>query len=72
MGVILLAAAIALGKNGPSASNFQFAVDSSGTGPPPKTNPGQACKGLSRKHVKGEGGTPYSRCVTETAKSNGR
>jgi hypothetical protein len=72
MGVILLVAAIALGKNGPTASNFQFAVDSSGTGPPPKTNPGQTCKGTGKKHVQGEKGTPFSQCVTEAAKSNGR
>jgi len=31
--------------------------------------PRQACKGLSKKHVKGEGkGTPFSRCVVAAAK----
>lgn len=31
-------------------------------------NPARACKGLSKQHVKGEKGTPYSRCVTAAAK----
>jgi hypothetical protein len=30
--------------------------------------PREACKALSRKHVKGEKGTPFSRCVTAAAK----
>ena len=67
IGVILVAAAVSLGKNGPSTGNYQFAVDSSGTGAPP----GQACKGVSKKHVAGEKGTPFSRCVTEAAHSHG-
>ena len=71
VGLVLLVAAVSLGKNGPSASNFQFAVDSSGTGPPPKSSPGQACKGLSQKHVQGEKGTPYSQCVVEAAHAQG-
>ncbi len=29
---------------------------------------GRYCKGESRRHVKGEKGTPFSRCVTEMAK----
>jgi len=29
--------------------------------------PKKACKGLSKKHVKGEKGTPYSRCVVAAA-----
>ena len=62
MGLLLLIAAVSLGKNGPKANNYQFAVDSSGTGAP-----GQLCKGLSKKHVKSEKGTPFSRCVTEAA-----
>lgn len=28
----------------------------------------QACKSLSKKHVKGEKGTPFSRCVSAAAK----
>jgi hypothetical protein len=31
-------------------------------------SPGQACKGTSGKHVKGEKGTPHSRCVAEAVK----
>ena len=64
VGLLLLIAAVSLGKNGPNASGYQFAVDSSGTGAP-----GQRCQGLSKKHVKGEKGTPFSRCVTEDAHS---
>jgi hypothetical protein len=30
---------------------------------------GRYCKGESRKHVKGEKGTPFSRCVTAMAKA---
>ena len=33
-----------------------------------KLSPGQACKGMSKKHVKGEKGTPFSRCVIAAAK----
>ena len=34
-GLVLMAAAVSFGKAGPSISALQFAVDSSGTGPPP-------------------------------------
>jgi hypothetical protein len=30
--------------------------------------PGRACKGLSKRHVKGEKGTEFSRCVKAAAK----
>ena len=30
--------------------------------------PHQACQGMSRKHVKGEKGTPFSQCVVAAAK----
>jgi hypothetical protein len=40
-GVVLLAAAVSFGKGGPSISDLQFAVDSSGTGPAPVTPPVQ-------------------------------
>jgi hypothetical protein len=33
-----------------------------------KLSPGRACKGLSKKHVKGQKGTPFSRCVKVAAK----
>jgi hypothetical protein len=33
--------------------------------------PGQACKGLSKRHVKGERGTEFSRCVKAAAKLRG-
>jgi hypothetical protein len=68
IGVVLVAAAVSLGKNGPSTGNYQFAVDSSGTGAPP----GQACKGLSTEHAAGGKGTPFSQCVTEAAHSRGK
>jgi hypothetical protein len=29
---------------------------------------GKACQGLSKKHVKGQKGTPFSQCVTAMAK----
>ena len=32
-----------------------------------KLSPGQACKGMSKEHVKGEKGTPFSRCVKAAA-----
>jgi hypothetical protein len=67
IGVILVAAAVSLGKNGPSTGNYQFAVDSSGTGAPP----GQACKGVSKEHAAGAKGTPFSQCVTDAAHSRG-
>jgi hypothetical protein len=46
---------------------------SQGNGPnytpaPEKLSPGQACKGMSKKHVKGEKGTPFSKCVKAAAK----
>jgi hypothetical protein len=31
---------------------------------------GKSCKGLSKKHVKGQKGTPFSRCVQAKAKAN--
>lgn len=35
----------------------------------PNLSPGQACKGIPRKHiVKGEKGTPHSRCVAGVIK----
>jgi hypothetical protein len=67
LGVVLIAAAVSLGKNGPGTGNYQFAVDSSGTG----SAPGQVCKGESKKHVPGEKGTPFSRCVVEAAHARG-
>jgi hypothetical protein len=67
IGVILVVAAVSLGKNGPSTGNYQFAVDSSGTGAPP----GQACNGVSKEHVAGGKGTPFSQCVKEAAHSRG-
>jgi hypothetical protein len=34
-------------------------------------SPGRACKGLSKRHVKGEKGTEFSRCVKAAAKLRG-
>ena len=31
------------------------------------TDPGKACQGESKKHVKGQKGTPFSQCVTAMA-----
>src|SRR3954454_14445622 len=42
-----------------------FAAD-----PPYKIPPGQYCKGLSKKHIAGQKGTPFSQCVTAMAKLN--
>jgi hypothetical protein len=67
LGLVLLIAAVSLGKSGPTGSGYQFAVDSSGTGPPPKSPPGQVCKGESKSHVPGEKGTPFSTCIKEAA-----
>ena len=33
-----------------------------------KPSPGKACAGMSKKHVKGTKGTPFSQCVTKAAK----
>ena len=33
-----------------------------------RPNPSKACKGKSKKHVKGEKGTEFSRCVKAAAK----
>jgi hypothetical protein len=33
-----------------------------------QTNPTTACKNLSKKHVAGQKGTPYSKCVVAAAK----
>jgi hypothetical protein len=33
-----------------------------------QTSPTTACKTLSKKHVAGQKGTPYSRCVVAAAK----
>lgn len=33
--------------------------------------PGQFCKGMSKKHVAGQKGTPFSRCVQAQAKLRG-
>ncbi len=33
-----------------------------------KPSPGKACAGMSKKHVKGMKGTPFSQCVTKAAK----
>jgi hypothetical protein len=42
----------------------------SNANPPEKAKAhGVHCKGLSKKHVKGEKGTPFSRCVTAAAKA---
>ena len=39
------------------------------TAPPPTTHAnGYYCKGESKKHVKGQKGTPFSQCVTAMAK----
>ncbi len=44
------------------------------TGPSqqPSMSPAKACKGLSKKHVKGQKGTPFSRCVVAAAKLKGQ
>jgi hypothetical protein len=34
-------------------------------------NPARACAKLSKKHVPGQTGTPYSKCVTAAAKLRG-
>ena len=34
-------------------------------------SPAKACAGLSKKHVSGQKGTPYSQCVVAAAKLKG-
>src|SRR4051812_5870391 len=46
------------------------AVPSFAADPPYKIPPGQYCKGLSKKHIPGQKGTPFSQCVTAMAKIN--
>ena len=45
------------------------AVPSSAQNPPYKIPPGQYCKGMSKKHIPGQKGTPFSQCVTAMAKA---
>ena len=46
------------------------AVPSSAQNPPYKIPPGQYCKGVSKKKIPGQKGTPFSQCVTAMAKIN--
>ena len=55
-GAVLVSPAGALAKKPPAAKSEAKAAK-------------QACKGLSRKHVKGEKGTPFSRCVKAAAQA---
>ena len=44
------------------------AVPSFAADPNYKLPPGQYCKGLSKKHIPGQKGTPFSQCVVAMAK----
>ncbi len=57
--IALVAAALAL-----AGGNAALASPPPGHGHSQKA-PGQVCKGKSKKHVKGEKGTAFSRCVKE-------
>jgi hypothetical protein len=46
------------------------AIPSFAQTPPYKIPPGQYCKGVSKKHIPGQKGTPFSQCVTAMAKIN--
>src|SRR3954447_3199960 len=46
------------------------AIPSFAQTPPYKIPPGQYCKGMSKKHIPGQKGTPFSQCVTAMAKIN--
>src|SRR3954451_7738858 len=46
-------------------ASSSFAAD-----PPYKIPPGQYCKGVSKKKIPGQKGTPFSQCVTAMAKLN--
>ena len=44
------------------------AVPALAADPPYKIPPGQYCKALSKKHIPGQKGTPFSQCVVAMAK----
>jgi hypothetical protein len=80
-GLALMASpALAAGPDGQGADGKRHSTDNPGTlhkqgtpgpkaGLPAKAKAyGRYCKGESKKHVKGERGTPFSRCVTAMAK----
>jgi hypothetical protein len=52
------------------AASLVAAVPSFAADPPYKIPPGQYCKGVSKKHIPGQRGTPFSQCVTAMAKLN--
>ncbi len=79
-GLIALAAvpALALAQSGEATASREG--PSYETAPPPLPGPaasqaekarayGRYCKGQSKKHVKGQIGTPFSQCVTAMAKA---
>lgn len=73
---LLAAPALALPSSGGNPSNpggGHWANPSSDAPAPPSNAKayGRYCKDQSRKHVKGEKGTPFSQCVTAMAKLAG-
>ena len=73
---LLAAPALALPSSGGNPSNpgGGHGANPSSDAPAPPSNAkayGRYCKDQSRKHVKGEKGTPFSQCVTAMAKLAG-
>jgi hypothetical protein len=74
---VLGLAVVAMGVVPASAGAVSYHPDYKPDPPPqgPKTEPpgkayGYHCRGVSKKHVKGEKGTPFSRCVKALARAD--
>jgi hypothetical protein len=77
MKLVLGLAVLALGAVPATAGAVSYHPDYKPDNPPqgPKAEPkgkayGYHCRGLSKKHVKGEKGTPFSQCVKALARAD--
>src|SRR4051812_26069022 len=52
------------------AASLIAAVPSLAADPPYKIPPGQYCQGVSKTHIAGQKGTPFSQCVKAMAQIN--
>jgi hypothetical protein len=66
--IALMVPAVALGGNSHSKGHSPDGTPNYETAPPPQAKAyGKYCQGESKKHVEGEKGTAFSRCVTTMA-----
>jgi hypothetical protein len=66
--IALMVPAVALGNNGNGKGNAPENTPNYESAPPPPAKAyGKYCQGESKKHVEGEKGTAFSRCVTTMA-----